>query len=56
MGRRRSHPLDKDRFVAQMDVLYRTLERLGFATTDVQDALKATMSTKLEDLLDWVGR
>lgn len=53
MGRK-PHALDKDRFIGDMDILYRTLVQLGFDPEDVEHAFRATMSTDPGHVLDWV--
>lgn len=45
---------DKEKIIAQFDVLYRTLVRLGFTVEDVTSSFEATVSKSIEDHLDWV--
>lgn len=45
---------DKEKIIAQLDILYRTLVKLGFSIEDVSSSFEATVSKSIEDHLDWV--
>lgn len=47
--------MDKDRFIGEMDILYRALVQFGFEPKDVEHALSATMSANSAHVLDWVS-
>lgn len=49
-----SNEYDKEKIIAQFDVLYRVLIKLGFQTEDVSSSFEATLSKSIEDHLDWV--
>ncbi|KAI7881164.1 P-loop containing nucleoside triphosphate hydrolase protein [Lichtheimia hyalospora FSU 10163] len=48
------HPLDYDRAIGHMDVVYRTLLKMGFHADDVMEAFGATASSDIHHLLDWL--
>ncbi|KAI8139726.1 P-loop containing nucleoside triphosphate hydrolase protein [Fennellomyces sp. T-0311] len=54
LGRKSANPLDRDRFIGQMDVTHRTLGKMGFSSDDVDQAFRATVSSDINDLLDWL--
>lgn len=41
--------------IGSLDVIYRTLIKLGFHEIDVKNSLSATTSANIEDHLDWVN-
>lgn len=45
---------DKEKIIAQLDILYRTLAKLGFSIEDVSSSFEATVSKSIEDHLDWL--
>ncbi|KAG0174845.1 hypothetical protein DFQ28_007345 [Apophysomyces sp. BC1034] len=51
--RRRSQQNDKDKTIGQLDVIYRTLLKLGFDAIDIERSMEASMSLHVEDHLDW---
>jgi hypothetical protein len=54
--RNNSNEYDKEKIIAQFDVLYRVLIKLGFQTEDVSSSFEATLSKSIEDHLDWVKK
>lgn len=52
--RRRSHQNDKDKTIGQLDVIYRTLQKVGFDPRDIEQSLEASISLHIEEHLDWV--
>ncbi|KAI8068723.1 hypothetical protein BC940DRAFT_33939 [Gongronella butleri] len=52
--RRRSSDTEKDRVVGTLDVMFRALVKLGFDVKDVEQSMGATVSTVIEDHLDWL--
>lgn len=46
--------MDYDRAIGHMDVVYRTLLKMGFHASDVMEAFSATASSDIHHILDWV--
>ncbi|KAL4215433.1 ATP-dependent RNA helicase dhx29 [Rhizopus microsporus] len=44
----------KEKLIGQLDILYRALVKLGFSDIDIYDSFKSTLSTSIDDHLDWL--
>lgn len=51
-----SNEYDKEKIISQFDILYRTLNKLGFEIEDISASFEATLSKSIDDHLDWVKR
>ena len=47
-------PAERDRVLSILDVIYITLQRMGFESSFIEKAMQATFSMRLTDVLDWV--
>lgn len=51
-----SNEYDKEKIISQFDILYRTLNKLGFEIEDISASFEATLSKSIDDHLDWVKK
>lgn len=49
-----SNEYDKEKTIGQLDIVYRTLSKIGFEIQDISASFEATLSKSVDDHLDWV--